>query len=104
MTRFFKPFAAALLLLLALGFSGPAHAQSAPRELLDSLSRLQNNPSYAGRILGTQLRRSAQGPLYEVRILRPDDQVVIVYIDPKTGGVVGDSLSRGKRGGSKKRN
>ena len=95
---------------LAFGMGTHAYAQSAPREILNSLSRLQNNPNYAGRVLSTQLRNSSRGPLYEVRILRSDDRVVIVYIDPRTGGVVGDTLRSGQKGkknrnkGRKKKN
>ena len=69
----------------------PAHAQSDSRVLTDAISRLKNNPRYDGRVLGTHVRRGSQGYVYEVRILRRDDEVIIVYIDPETGGVVGDS-------------
>lgn len=68
-----------------------AVAQNQSRDLGSSLSRLQNNPRYQGRILGTHVVRRQSRQLYEVRILRPDDRVILVYIDPKTGGVVGDS-------------
>ena len=66
--------------------------------LSGSLQRLQNNPRYQGRIIGTQIRRTERGPVYEVQILRPDDRVIVVYIDPATGGVVGDSQRRGNSG------
>lgn len=68
-----------------------ASAQNRSRDLGSSLSRLQNNPRYQGRILGTHIVNRQSRQLYEVRILRPDDRVILVYIDPKTGGVVGDS-------------
>jgi len=60
-------------------------------DLSDALSRLKNNPRYEGRILGTHLRRSGKDYVYEVRILRPDDSVIVVFISSKTGGVIGDS-------------
>lgn len=74
-----------------------APAQDASREIAETLSRLKNNPRYRGRVLGTHLRRDGRDVLYEVRILRRrDDRVILVYIDPETGGVVGDSeRSRG---------
>ena len=65
------------------------------RDLSSTLSRLKNNPRYKGRVLGTHIKRTNGGFLYEVRILRPDDRVILVYIDPETGGVVGDSESGG---------
>jgi hypothetical protein len=61
------------------------------RKLSRALSRLRSNPRYRGRILGTHIRRNNGGFVYEVRILRRDDRVILVYIDPQTGGVVGDS-------------
>lgn len=61
------------------------------RDLSGTLSRLKNNPRYQGRILGTHIKPNGNGFLYEVRILRRDDRVILVYIDPETGGVVGDS-------------
>lgn len=73
-------------------------AQSRGGDLSGSLERLQNNPRYQGRIIGTQIRRTERGALYEVQILRSDDRVIVVYIDPNTGGVIGDSQQRG--GGS----
>lgn len=74
-------------------------AQSRGSDLSSSLQRLQNNPRYQGRIIGTQIRRTERGALYEVQILRPDDRVIVVYIDPATGGVVGDSQQRGGSSG-----
>jgi plasmid stabilization system protein ParE len=95
---------ASLIIILAAGLiftpEGPAVAQSRGGDLSASLQRLQNNPRYQGRIIGTQIRRTARGALYEVQILRPDDRVIVVYIDPATGGVVGDSQRRGSGGGS----
>ena len=81
---------------LALAAAEPAMAQSrGGADLSGSLERLQNNPRYQGRIIGTQIRRTARGAVYEVQILRRDDRVIVVYIDPTTGGVVGDSERRG---------
>ena len=59
--------------------------------LQKTLRRLETNPKYRGRVLGTRVVRTTGGELVEVRILRPDDRVIIVYIDPQTGGVVADS-------------
>jgi hypothetical protein len=74
-----------------------AAAQDRSRDLSEALSRLKNNPRYNGRVLGTYVRRDRSGYLYEVRILRPDDRIILVYIDPQTGGVVGDSQRDGAR-------
>jgi len=91
---------ALLVIILAAGLVftpvNQAVAQSRGGDLSSSLQRLQNNPRYQGRIIGTQIRRTERGALYEVQILRADDRVIVVYIDPTTGGVVGDS---GRRGG-----
>lgn len=60
-----------------------------------SLGNIQNNPRYRGRVLGTHLRpagRNSNGFVFEVRILRPDDRVILVYVDPRTGKVIGDVL------------
>lgn len=82
----------AALAIACLPGGDAAWAQNAVRDISDSLSRLKNNPRYDGRVLGTHLRRDGSGYLYEVRILRRrDDRVILVYIDPETGGVVGDS-------------
>jgi len=89
-------------LLLAVS-SAPlfeATAGENARDLADALSRLKNNPRYQGRVLGTHIKRSNGGYLYEVRIIRDDDRVILVYIDPDTGGVVGDSE---RSGGSRKK-
>lgn len=88
-------FAILLATVLAGAPAAPAAAQTRGGDLSGSIERLQNNPRYEGRIIGTQIRRTARGPLYEVQILRPDDRVIVVYIDPATGGVVGDSERRG---------
>jgi len=89
-------------LFLGLGAPPPIEAVAAEniRDLSGSLSRLKNNPRYQGRVLGTHIKRDNGGYLYEVRILRRDDRIILVYIDPETGGVVGDSES----GGSGKKN
>lgn len=81
-------FAACLVLVVP---AGSAHAQSATRDIARTIDRLDNNPRYRGRILGTHLRDLRGRTVYEVRILRRDDSIVLVYIDPQTGGVVGDS-------------
>lgn len=76
--------------LLALG-GGPALAQQGAPDLFAILSALQQNPAYAGEVLTTQPYYpdpNSQRFLYEVRILRPNDQIVIVYIDPMTGQIV----------------
>lgn len=87
-----------LTLVLLLGslnsMNSRVYAQSGTPEIAGALSRLKNNPRYQGRILGTHVKRDSGRLLYEVRILRPDDRVILVYIDPETGGVVGDSDRR----------
>ena len=102
-----RKFLAILAVILAAGLvsvpADRAFAQSRGADLSSSLQRLQNNPRYQGRIIGTQIRRTERGALYEVQILRPDDRVIVVYIDPATGGVVGDSQSRGGSGNSGRR-
>ena len=63
--------------------------------IFKSLGKLQKNPRYRGKVLGTVIRPSARNSnkfVYEVRILRPDDRVVLVYIDPRSGRVIGDVL------------
>jgi len=72
-------------------------------DLQSSISRLKNNPHYRGKILSTHIRELNNRSIFEVRILKKNDRIVIVYIDPETGGVIGDSLqSSGKR--KKKKN
>lgn len=106
MKKFIVPV---LIAFLTLGvFSAPetASAQSARSNSVDlsaALSRLQNNPKYYGRVLGTHLRKSGKKYVYEVRILRPDDSVVIVFISPKTGGVIGDSERSSRKTRKKKK-
>jgi hypothetical protein len=85
------------LLLCAAAASERAIAQNGARDSTTSLSRLRNIPRYQGRVLGTHIKRDGGRYLYEVRILRRDDRVILVYIDPETGGVVGDSLSSNVR-------
>ncbi|MEH6405188.1 MAG: PepSY domain-containing protein [Sneathiella sp.] len=99
-----------LLLLCAglatIGHTSSALAQGLKKDAADisvSLARLQNNPRYQGRILGTHLRRSGKGYVYEVRILRNNDSVIIVFIDPRTGDVISDTGSRGSKPRSKKK-
>jgi len=101
MSKFLSAALVALTLACTAGaftVAAPAEAvaQDRSRELSQSLSRLQNNPRYRSRILGTHIRETDRGFLYEVRILRRDDRVILVYIDPRTGGVVGDSERSGR--------
>ena len=94
-----------LALVIFLGglnsMNSRVYAQSGPPEIAGALSRLKNNPRYQGRILGTHVKQNRGRYLYEVRILRPDDRVILVYIDPQTGGVVGDSDRRQQRRATK---
>jgi uncharacterized protein involved in exopolysaccharide biosynthesis len=83
-----RPLAALAAVLIGLA-SGAALAQ-AP-DLFSILAQLQRNPQYAGRVLTTQQYYPDPGSprfLYEVRILRPDDRIIIVYIDPANGRIV----------------
>ena len=78
------------LVLAAIVAVGGAFAQNAP-DLFSILANLQRNPAFAGEVLTTQQYYPNPGSprfLYEVRILRPDDSIVIVYIDPMTGQIV----------------
>lgn len=68
----------------------PAFAQKS-FNLQKTLKRLSANPRYRGRVLGTRVVRTNSGNLVEVRILKPNDRIIIVYIDPQTGGVVSES-------------
>ena len=81
-----------LIALAGLLVPDPALAQRRNQPaLFDALAELQRNPAYAGRIVGTHVVRAPDGGsafLYEVRILSPDDRIVIVYLDPETGRVV----------------
>ncbi len=86
--------AAAAFLGVAPAASVSAYAESRWGDISSALSRIKNNPRYKGRIIGTHVRPAGDQYLYEVRILRPDDRVILVYIDPNTGGVVGDSERR----------
>ncbi|MBO6783361.1 MAG: hypothetical protein JJ899_08855, partial [Alphaproteobacteria bacterium] len=61
-----------------------AGAQSRNGDISGALDRLGNNPRYRGEIIGTQIRQTARGPLFEVQVLRRDDSVIVVYIDPRT--------------------
>ena len=97
MRKFISIFALVLFLGAVDSTNSRVYAQSGSPEIAGALSRLKNNPRYRGRILGTHVKRNAGRYLYEVRILRPDDRVILVYIDPRTGGVVGDSDRRKNR-------
>jgi uncharacterized membrane protein YkoI len=83
----------AALLALGIVLSAPidAAAQGKSGRLNKSLSELSADPRYSGRVLGTHIRKSGGRKVYEVRILRPNDRILLVYIDPKTGRVVGES-------------
>lgn len=97
MRKLISIFALVLFLGALNSMNSRVYAQAGPPEIAGALSRLKNNPRYQGRILGTHVKRNAGRYLYEVRILRPDDRVILVYIDPQTGGVVGDSDRRKQR-------
>lgn len=76
----------------ATEFVGKQTSHAAERfNLQESLRRLNANPRYRGKVLGTRVIRSSRGRLIEVRILRPNDRIILVFIDPRTGGVVGES-------------
>lgn len=92
-----KKLATALFLTVLMSTATPPDRAQA-QDINAALSRLKDNPRYAGRVLGTHLRRDGGSYLYEVRILRRrDDRVVLVFIDPDTGRVVGDSESSARR-------
>lgn len=80
------------LVALLISIGGTALAQNdRSMPLSEMLRQLQRNSAYAGRIVGTHTVRAPNGGsayLYEVRILSPNDRVVIVYLDPGTGAVV----------------
>ena len=70
-----------------------AVVQSGGPALSEALARLQRDPAYAGRVVGTHVLRAPSGSgafLYEVRILSPGDRIIIVYLDPDSGAVVGN--------------
>ena len=87
-----RTLARAMILAAMVTIAGAAAAQNdRTRPLSDLLSRLQRNSHYAGRIVGTHVIRPPSGGqafLYEVRILAPDDRIIVVYLDPRTGAVV----------------
>jgi len=70
-----------------------AHAKQ-QFNLEKSLKRLKSNPKYRGKVLGVRVIRTSGRKLVEVRILKSNDKIILVYIDPETGGVVGDSGGR----------
>ena len=95
MKRFLVAFSVAFVMLTTVplvtpGGSATAYAESS-FNLQQTIKRLKNNPKYRGKILGTRRIQTAQGELVEVRILKTNDKIIIVYIDPQTGGVVGDT-------------
>lgn len=94
MRKFFFIFIVIAVAGAGLYWAAPALAQGRAGDLGSALSRLKNNPRYDGRVLGTHIVQRRGRSLYEVRILRRDDQIILVYIDPQTGGVVGDSQRR----------
>lgn len=88
-----------LLLALAIGWLGLGTLASAAaaqdgRGLFELLDRLQRDQRYEGQVLGTHAVERGGRTLYEVRILTRDDRVVLVYIDPETGAIVGDTRGR----------
>lgn len=87
-----KKLVLATILALMIPMSDVAAAQNERSlPLPDLLLQLQRDAAYKGRIVGTHTVRSGDGGsafLYEVRILSPDDRIVIVYLDPGTGAVV----------------
>lgn len=90
----------AVLICGVIFTSTVAHAQTSTKksaELSNTLSRLANNPKYQGRVIGTHLRRSDSGYLYEIRILRPNDSVIVVLVNPQTGRVIRDSERKNGR-------
>ena len=97
--------AMAALVALVTGMAGAAAAQSdRSPPLSDLLRRLQRDSDYAGRIIGTHTVRPGSGGsafLYEVRILSPDDRIVIVYLDPRTGSVVRNPQAWLRRSGDR---
>ena len=97
MRKFISIFALVVFLGALNSMNSTVYAQSGSPEIAGALARLKNNPRYQGRILGTHVKETGGRYLYEVRILRPDDRVILVYIDPQTGGVVGDSDRRKQR-------
>ena len=103
MTKLLAVFTIVFLLCAAVP-SERAMAQNGARDITASLSRLKNIPRYQGRVLGTHIKRDGGRYLYEVRILRRDDRVILVYIDPETGGVVGDSISSNARPSQQRNN
>ncbi len=91
-----------LAVLMAL-FAAPswggneAFAQEKQGRGLGAIGALGKNPKYRGRVLGTHVFRTGQGRdsfLYEVRILTPDDRVILVYVDPATGRVGRDTAGK----------
>ncbi|NNG02684.1 MAG: PepSY domain-containing protein [Inquilinus sp.] len=81
------------ILAAAATWAAPVAAQNDRAPALSTLlRRLQGDPAYAGRIVGTHVVRAGSGTafLYEVRILSPDDRIVIVHLDPDSGAVVGN--------------
>ena len=79
------------LCLVLMPVAGTALAQNGGQPaLFEALSRLQRDPAYAGRIVGTHIVRAPGGEafLYEVRIHSPEDRILIVHLDPASGAVV----------------
>ncbi len=88
-----RAFLAGSTLAFLLSLPPAASGQGSGPDLSEALDRLQRNPAYAGRIVGTHVLRDPSGGrafLYEVRILSPGDRIIIVYLDPDSGAVVGN--------------
>jgi hypothetical protein len=73
----------------------PAHAGA--DQLQRAVSALQSLPKYSGKIIATHIRKRGREKVFEVRILRPNDTIVLVYIDPRSGEVLGDSVKSKKK-------
>ncbi|MCP5366830.1 MAG: hypothetical protein H6907_03305 [Hyphomicrobiales bacterium] len=83
LSAFLSLLAAAAVAASLFGAPTPAIAGD---PVADALSRLSSR----GRVLGTHLRRDQNNrEVYEVRILTPDDRIELVYVDPRSGRIVG---------------
>jgi len=57
-----------------------------------------------GRVLGVDLRGGGSGPyVYDIKMLTPDGDVVLVSVDARTASVIGVRGQAGGRGGSRER-
>ena len=91
MKKYAVLFGIIAFVFMSLSVHAPiVHAASA--DLQASIARLKNNPDYRGKVLSTHIKQRGGRSVLEVRILKKNDRIVIVYIDPQTGGVIGDSI------------